>query len=60
MLDFIGVDRAMLPEIKPSATRVGSFGDAAVVTGALDQIAGAVGVGVVDENIVSEMTGTTM
>ncbi len=60
MLDFIGVDRAMLPKIVPSATRVGSFGDTAVVTGALDQIAGAIGVGVVDENIVSEMTGTIM
>ena len=60
MLDFIGVDRAMLPAIKPSATKIGSFGEIAVVTGALDQIAGAVGVGVVDENIVSEMTGTIM
>ncbi|MBR2615749.1 MAG: hypothetical protein IKC69_03635 [Clostridia bacterium] len=60
MLDYIGVDRGMLPRIVPSATRVGSFGDAAVVSGALDQIAGAVGVGVVDENIVSEMTGTIM
>ncbi len=60
MLDFIGVDRTMLPRIVPSATRVGSFGSATVVSGALDQIAGAVGVGVVDENIVSEMTGTIM
>ncbi len=60
MLDFIGIDREMLPRITPSATKIGSFGKAAVVSGALDQIAGAVGVGVVDENIVSEMTGTIM
>ena len=60
MLDFIGVEKEMLPRIAPSATRIGSFGKAGVVTGALDQIAGAVGVGVVDENIVSEMTGTIM
>ncbi len=60
MLDYINVPRSMLPRIVPSATRVGSFGNVAVVTGALDQIAGAIGVGVVDENIVSEMTGTIM
>lgn len=60
MLRFIGVGREMLPRIVPSATKIGSFGDAAVVTGGLDQIAGAIGVGVVDENIVSEMTGTIM
>jgi len=60
MLDYIGVPREMLPKIVPSATKVGFFGDAAVVSGALDQIAGAVGVGVVDKNIVSEMTGTIM
>ncbi len=60
MLSFLGVEEEMLPRIVPSATRVGSFGKIQVVTGALDQIAGAVGVGVVDENIVSEMTGTIM
>ena len=60
MLDFIGVDRSMLPRIYPSATKIGTYGKAGVVTGALDQIAGAVGVGVVDENVVSEMTGTIM
>ncbi len=60
MLQYIGVPREMLPKIVPSATKVGTFGKATVVSGALDQIAGAVGVGVVDENIVSEMTGTIM
>lgn len=60
MLDYIGIPRSMLPKIVPSATKVGTYGEIAVVSGALDQIAGAVGVGVVDENIVSEMTGTIM
>lgn len=60
MLEYIGVSREMLPRIVPSATKIGSCGDAAVVTGALDQIAGAVGVGVINENVVSEMTGTIM
>lgn len=60
MLDFIGIDRSMLPRITPSASKIGSFENAAVVSGALDQIAGAVGVGVVNESIVSEMTGTIM
>jgi len=60
MLDYIGVDRSMLPRIEKTATEVGSFEGIRIVTGALDQIAGAIGVGVVDENIVSEMTGTIM
>ncbi len=60
MLDYIGVPQSYLPKIVPSATRIGSYEGIAVVTGALDQIAGAVGVGAVDENIVSEMTGTIM
>ena len=60
MLDFLGVPPAMLPKIVPSATKVGSYGEKSVVTGALDQIAGAVGVGGVDEDVVSDMTGTIM
>lgn len=60
MLSLIGVDRSMLPRILPSATLAGKFGSIPVVTGALDQIAGAIGVGVVDESVISEMTGTIM
>ncbi len=60
MLDFIGVDPAILPEIKPSATPVGTYKGATVVTGAIDQIAGAIGAGVIGNGIISEMTGTTM
>ncbi len=60
MLSFIGVSREMLPRLVPSGTKVGQMGDIQIVTGALDQIAGAIGVGVVDESIISEMTGTIM
>ena len=60
MLAYIGVDRAMLPRLVLSGTKVGSFEGSAVVSGALDQIAGAIGVGAIDEKVVSEMTGTIM
>ena len=60
MLDFIGVDKATLPEIIPSAREVGEYRGVRVVTGAMDQIAGAIGAGVVKPGLVSLMTGTTM
>ena len=60
MLDFIGVTPDMLPELKSSAKYVGDYKGIKVVTGAIDQIAGAIGAGVVKPGIVSEMTGTTM
>lgn len=60
MLDFIGISKDQLPEIKDSAVKVGEFNGAAVVTGAMDQIAGAIGAGVFKKGTVSEMTGTTM
>lgn len=76
MLGYIGVTAEMLPRVVPSGTPVGracaqwlSGGGAAgegcsdgipVMSGALDQIAGAIGAGVVGNGIVSEMTGTTM
>ena len=60
MLDFIGVRKEQLPELRNSGEAVGAYRGAAVVTGAIDQIAGAVGAGVVDGTAVSEMTGTTM
>lgn len=60
MLDFIGLDPAVLPEIKNSGEIVGSCGSMTVSTGAIDQIAGAIGAGVIKPGIVSEMTGTTM
>ena len=60
MLDFIGVTPDMLPLLYSSAVEVGAYGEMKVVTGAIDQIAGAIGAGVVKKGIVSEMTGTTM
>ena len=60
MLEFIGIREEQLPELRNSGEAVGTYNGAAVVTGAIDQIAGAVGAGVVDGTAVSEMTGTTM
>ena len=60
MLDFIGVDPSMLPTLYSSAERVGEYEGIKVVTGAIDQIAGAIGAGVVKQGTVSVMTGTTM
>lgn len=60
MLDFIGLDRKKLPQIKPSAHFIGEYNGIKVVTGALDQIAGTIGTGVTDQSKISEMTGTIM
>lgn len=60
MLEFVGIRREMLPRILPCGTIAGFYEGVPVVTGALDQIAGAIGAGVVDGSAVSEMTGTTM
>lgn len=60
MLDFIGVSQEMLPELYSSAKQVGEYDGMKVVTGAIDQIAGAIGAGVVKGGTVSVMTGTTM
>lgn len=60
MLGFIGVDRSMLPELADSGVYVGDYKGIKVVTSAMDQVAGAIGAGVVRKGIISEMTGTTM
>ena len=60
MLDFIGICKNQLPRVCKSAEAVGEYNGIKVVTGALDQIAGTIGVGVTDESCVSEMTGTIM
>ncbi len=60
MLDFIGINKACLPRVVKSATVVGEYEGVKVVTSAIDQIAGAIGAGVVGSGTVSEMTGTTM
>ena len=60
MLSFIGIDKAVLPRIVPTATRVGEYKGIPVVSGMLDQIAGTIGSGVTDGEKISEMTGTIM
>ncbi len=60
MLDYIGVTPDMLPELKESGVPVGEYQGIQVVTSAMDQVAGAIGAGVVRPGIISEMTGTTM
>ena len=60
MLDFIGVDKDMLPSLKESGEYVGDYDGIKIVTGAMDQVSGAIGAGVIKPGIVSEMTGTTM
>lgn len=60
MLDFIGIDESKLPKLYESGECVGEYRGAKVVTGALDQVAGFIGAGIVKEGMVSEMTGTAL
>lgn len=60
MLAYLGVTAEQLPALCGSAETVGTYKGIPVVTGALDQIAGMIGVGVVDKTHISEMTGTIM
>ncbi|MBO5939004.1 MAG: hypothetical protein J6Q82_05850 [Clostridia bacterium] len=60
MLDFIGVRKDQLPEALASGVLVGEYEGIKIVTGAMDQVAGAIGAGIVRQGIISEMTGTTM
>lgn len=60
MLSFIGKDKSVFPRVVPSAEVVGEYKGIKVVSGTLDQIAGTIGVGVIDEALISEMTGTIM
>ena len=60
MLDYIGLGIEQLPALLDSGRYVGEYQGIKVVTGAIDQIAGAIGAGVIKKGIVSEMTGTTM
>ena len=60
MLDFIGISEDVFPKVYKSGELVGEYNGIKVVTGAIDQIAGAIGAGVVKKGVISEMTGTTM
>lgn len=60
MLEYLGITKAQLPELKESGEVVGEYNGITVVTSALDQIAGATGAGVVKTGIMSETTGTAL
>ncbi len=71
MLDFCGVDRRKIPDILPCGVVVGNIrGEAAdelglprsvkITTGAMDQVASAVGSGNIREGVVAEITGTVL
>lgn len=60
MLDFIGITKEQLPEVVDCGSAVGEYKGIKVVTGALDQIAGSIGAGVLVPGEISEMTGTIM
>ena len=60
MLSFIGVEKQMLPDLMDSGKYVGDYNGIKVITSAMDQVAGAVGAGVIQKGVCSVMTGTTM
>ncbi len=60
MLGFIGVEKEMLPALMDSGRYVGDYNGIKVNTSAMDQVAGAIGAGVIEKGICSVMTGTTM
>ncbi len=60
MLEYIGVSRDKLPRLEDSGKLVGEYKGIKIVTSAMDQVAGAIGAGVIKKGIISEMTGTTM
>ncbi|MBQ2889683.1 MAG: hypothetical protein IJE41_04425 [Clostridia bacterium] len=60
MLSFIGVEKDMLPALMDSGKYVGEHNGIKVITSAMDQVAGAIGAGVIEKGICSVMTGTTM
>lgn len=60
MLEFIGIEKYMLPQLMDSGVKIGEYNGMTVVSGAMDQVAGAIGAGIVRKDVISEMTGTTM
>lgn len=60
MLEYLKITPDMLPTLHDSGECIGMIGDIKVVTGAIDQIAGAIGAGIVEKGMISEMTGTAM
>ena len=60
ILEYLGITKNQLPELKESGEVVGEYNGIKVATSALDQIAGATGAGVVKVGVMSETTGTAL
>ncbi len=71
MLDFIGISESQLADIRNSGETIGDITEqacfetglnhnTAVISGALDQMAGLVGAGNIVSNIITETTGTCL
>ena len=60
MLTFLGVSKEKLPRLFDSAQYVGDYNGIKVMTSGMDQVAAAIGAGVLHEGDISEMTGTSM
>lgn len=60
ILEYLGITKDQLPELKESGEIVGEYNGIKVATSALDQIAGITGAGVVREGLMSETTGTAL
>lgn len=60
MLDYIGISSSQLPRLAGCGELIGEYNGIPVATSAMDQVAGAIGAGIVKKGLVSEMTGTTM
>jgi len=60
MLSYLQLSETCLPRLCASGAVIGSYEGITVVTGAMDQVAGAIGTGIVRQGDISEMTGTTM
>lgn len=60
MLEFIGISETQLPEITDTGKLIADYEGTHIVSGAMDQVAGAIGAGVTGEGTIGEITGTTM
>ncbi len=60
MLSYLEVSTECLPRLGKSTDPIGTYRGIPVMLGAMDQVAGAIGMGVTGPGMVSEMTGTTL
>lgn len=60
MLDYLCISPSKLPRLCKCGEVIGKYHGIFIATGAMDQVAGAIGSGIVKKDRISEMTGTTM